>query len=222
MLKNFLISMLLAAVLSACNSEDEGCGVTSVGVVSFWLEKQDSTQLTSEITGEFLGSGLPNAMNQQRYEFRDSTGTSHILVAATPGVTILLDVGETYHLQIDVNPGMPTTSGLLIWDAREELVFAGLADFRPRRSVLKDGLFGITAERVLLDSFLEQTDTCIASEQKAKIRFERGTNSVVLCPGDVDTLGVYEVHCLTAREVSYTDTCSDAGLIEVSYMLISQ
>jgi len=99
------------------------------------------------------------------------------------------------------------------------LVFAAASDYGAGSRVLKDGVPGFGLELVEAGCPNRTESACFESVRSQRLRVTHEGATKLLSPGETATMGGYEITCITAQEVVYSNKCADAALFTVSYSI---
>jgi len=94
-----------------------------------------------------------------------------------------------------------------------------VSDFHPAERVLRDGLAEFEIALIASECTDRAADPCFASEINGILRVEHGGSTAELFHGESATLGAHRIRCLTARTITYSPNCADAGAFGVSYTI---
>lgn len=218
--RSWRVSTLLALSLvlgQACKETSSSCSNQPLGDVTVFVEDlsgASSWTLTGTLTAEpeVTESGL------RKYRLRDNTALDHVLVYGAPGEGLPLTVGTEYTVVVETVPGMPTPCGVVITQDGK-LCFAAASDYRDLSRVNAQGVPGFSLHLDATDCTDQAQDPCFTTEVNGVLVVSHGDTTVRLYQGDATTLGGFDVTCLTARFLTYSSTCSDAGAFEVAYTI---
>ncbi len=212
------VSAVAAGVLSlaGCGNGASVCDRPPTGQVTTFLE-QDASVAT--FSARVVGSHTDPENGLTRYELREGPETHRHLVFRAPGVEPPLRAGLEYSFEVETVPGMPTPSALVLRDSEGKLLFVGVSDYAPGDRVLTRGLpgFGISVEEAGCKD--RGAEDCLEEDVNLRLRVEHQDAVLRLHHGESGVVGGYRVTCLTARRVTYSPDCADAGVFGVSYVI---
>jgi hypothetical protein len=213
------IALALALTTAACGSDSAtgpACKAEPTGsILAFFQTPGEGGSRSVRATvleTRNLDGGVLQVM------LRDSSGVADSLRFRAPDISLPLEPGETYDIQVDFYGGFPSASGVLVRDARG-LLFAAATDQAIGGHVLKNGVTGFSLEIVDSGCRPRQRGQCWRSITNTILRVVHEGETRDLFHGDSATLGSFRVTCLTAQDVVYTDECADAGLVGISYAI---
>jgi hypothetical protein len=198
-----------------CPEDTPPCGRAPAGEVAVFLAGGDTA---SVFTGALQEAGPVAESGFRTYRFRESGGAEHVLSYRSPEGPLPLQVGGTYEVRVETVPGTPTPSALVVQDADGLLVVAA-SDYRPGDRVLTSGVDGFLIALDPSECGDRAADPCLESEVNGLLRVEHADSTIRLFQGDIGTVHGFRVRCLTARFVTYSSTCADAGVFGVSYIV---
>lgn len=215
LLRPLLAVCAAAGLLGLACQGNPRCSRLPVGSVTVFLENEGPS---ASFAATVVEIGAPSESGLRRYRLREPGGSEHVLVFRAPEESIPLALERAYEFTVETVPGAPTPAAVVVRD-EEGIVYAGVSDYRPGERVLREGLAGFALEMIASDCQDRAEDPCLDSEVNAILRVEHAGSTAQLFHGDSATLGTHRIRCLTARTVTYSANCADAGVFGVSYTI---
>jgi len=206
----------LAAPECAAAKSDR-CRAEPAGEVRVYLEGVSDTP-SARFTGEIVAIAPADDLGFMHLEVREASGQSRRIALHLPGGATALKAGLRAAFRIDVVPGVPGASALVIRDD-QGLVLAAASDQAPGAAVLRDGLEGFSLSLDPTTCPSRPHDACLVSVANRRLRARHSGGVVALYHGESAWLGRWRVRCLTAQAVKYARGCADVALFGVSYVI---
>jgi hypothetical protein len=191
-----------------------------VGEVRVYLEGV-SDSLVTRFAGQIASLSPADADGFMHFEVRETSGRVRGIALNVPGGVTPLRVGMSAKFRVDVVPGTPGASALVVRDD-QGLLFVAASDQAPGAAVLRDGLEGFTLSLEATGCSSRPHDTCLVSVINQRLRARYAVSEVALTHGDEAVLGRWRVRCLTAQSVKYAPHCADVALFGVSYVIVRE
>jgi hypothetical protein len=212
-----MLVLLVTAFGCGCSWAEPNCQAEPVGWVTVFLEQSRESR-SINLVGTVVESEVPDDLGFRHYLIEDVSGARHRLTYGGPTDPPPLGQGQTYELQVDYIPGMPSPNGILVRDD-EGLLFAAASDHGLGDKVFVDGVSGFRLSLEISDCPNRSRHKCYESIVNIRLSVEYAGETVDLFQGQSARLGPYRVACLLAQDVIYSDACADAGMFRVSYTI---
>lgn len=196
------------------------CLVEPAGEVRVYLEGV-SDSLVTRFAGQIVSLSPADVDGFIHFQVREPSGRLRDVALNVPGGATPLRVGMSANFRIDVAPGTPGASALVVRDD-QGLLFAAASDQAPGAAVLRDGLEGFTLALESTGCSSRAHDACLESVTNQRLRARYAVSEVALYHGDSAALGRWRVRCLTAQSVKYAPHCADVALFGVSYLIVRE
>jgi hypothetical protein len=211
------VLLLSAAVTAGCRDTSEsGCRNEPLGAVSVWIENVEALE-PIRFSGT-LQAVEPADDGAERLTIIADDGSEWNLVVRLPRMRLPVAAGNRYEFDVQAREGWPSVFSLFTFD-EEGLLFAGISDWDLGVNVGKEGVPGFDVKKIATECGNRPHGDCYDEMKNAVLRVEAGEESVTLYHGESSRLGDFEVICLTCQDVAYNDSCADAGVIGVSFVI---
>jgi hypothetical protein len=188
-----------------------------VGWVTVFLGQSRESR-SINLVGTVVESEAPDDLGFRHYVIEDVSGARHQLTYGAPTDPPPLGQGQTYGLQVEYIPGMPSPNGILVHDDKG-LLFAAASDHGPGDKVFVGGVPGFRLSLEASKCPNRSRHKCYESIVNIRLSVEHADETVVLFQGQSARLGSYLVACLLAQDVRYSDACADAGMFRIAYTI---
>ncbi len=215
------LGLLVPAVVLAPGCREVSgtqCRDEPLGSVSAWVEGDGSMQ-PIRFSGTVESVSAAEAGGGWVVSISDDGGGKRSIRFQAPGIALPVETGRHYRFEVQQAGEAPPASAVIVWDD-EGLLFAGASDWEIGRNVARDGVPGFEIAKVASDCGDRSHGTCYDGLKNAVLKVIAPEESVTLYHGETAELGSYKVTCLTCQDVVYNDSCADAGLISVSYVIV--
>jgi len=203
------------APASPAPSPAASCAASGLDEINVFFE--GAYDATNRVLGTIALTKPGTKTNPGRYAVREGDKTWTLAYGGTPAM-LPVEEGKEYDIRVDYRMGEPSPCGILVRDDHG-LLFAAASDYGVGSRVLKDGLPGFELELAEAGCPNRTESACFESVKSQRLRVTHEGATRLLSPGETATLGGYEVTCITAQEVVYTNKCADAALFTVSYAI---
>lgn len=156
------------------------------------------------------------------YYFYDETyndSLSILLTGFSDSIPFLKD--STYQIQCMLNPGWPTTSGIII-KQESDLIFQGITDWGINKTI---SLIDSTDLKVKIHKRLTNeiayTSGCNNKIIPLEINFSLGLSNSYLKQNGSTNIKGYKLRLGVAREIEYSGNCLDDGINGISFTLVN-
>jgi len=206
---------------------DNGCGGGTTGcreepltgMTLFW--EGDDPPGSVRFTATVLDTQPLNDIGFRRYRLDvDGRETEAPLVLAyrDPLQGLPLEPGIRYDMQVDVHPGWPSLSSVLVWDDAG-LLHAAVSDLEWGGRMLPGGVPGFDISVMAAGCPDRSDDSCYDSIHNLALTAVRDSIHARLFNGETAEVNGYRASCLIAQHVEYSDRCQDAGLLGISFVI---
>lgn len=223
-----LVTALLIG-LAACRSDAPGntsapgvaqadldCGAEPLPPIEAFLRGETERVRRFQAT---LSSVDPVADSGHLDLVLEADGGTQVLRIGDPGFPFPIEAGAALKFTVEVAPGFPSSSSVVMEDARG-LRFASVADQSLGSRVLLDGLPDLELKVVDLECDARASSRCFESLVNMALSIGYNGRETLLVNGQAATIGPYRVLCRVAQKVVYTRNCADAGIHGLSFVVV--